>query len=213
MYQPYWGLSQTPFSPTQVQGTQSQAGQVSTSSNVGSASNASGEPRDTPGEILKNRVRGYIASFLLVGVMIPVISSIILVALCFFYSISGKPQIGLVLLYALVGTILLWLVATVFCYRFAMVDLAKVDSYGLLIAHLCQLRAKLGLIKKDGDNEQKRLMEKCPEIEEAINKFLSSPSEKNAEWQTSHETSWKLPLGFPQSERRSRQVCRSAKKL
>jgi hypothetical protein len=137
------------------------------------------EPEYTLWDLLRIRITGYWASFLLTGTMIPIVSSAIVVALYFsnddlIRHFSPFMYLDLhsswyLLLLAHVLTILLWLVAAWICYPFATAGSANPGSYGLLKARLCQLRAKLGIAGTDHD--LRMLEKKCEDIEEAICKI------------------------------------------
>ena len=125
------------------------------------------------------RIMGYWASFILTGVMIPIVSSAILVSLYFAFPdlVKHLPLIisldpgseWHILLFAHVITIILWLVAAVVCYPFARAQSARSGSYGLLKARLCHLRAKLGI---DGSDHELRMIEdKCEDIKDAIDQI------------------------------------------
>ena len=130
------------------------------------------EPEYTLWDLLRIRITGYWASFLLTGTMIPIVSSAIVVALYFsnddlIHHFSPFMYFDLhsswyLLLLAHVLTILLWLVAAWICYPFATAASANPGSYGLLKARLCQLRAKLGIAGSDHD--LRMLEKKCEAI-------------------------------------------------
>ncbi len=134
------------------------------------------EPEYTLWDHLRIRITGYWASFLLTGVMMPIASSAIVVALYFSNNDLMQHLVPfvhfdlhsnwLLLLLAHVLAIVLWLVAAWICYPFATAESANSGSYGLLKARLCQLRAKLGITGSDHD--QRVLEKKCGDIEEAI---------------------------------------------
>ena len=140
------------------------------------------EPPDaqyTLSDRLRIWITGYWASFLLTGVMMPIVASATVVAL---YFSNGEliqrfsPFVPfdlhsswLLLLLAHVLTIVLWLVVACICYPFATAGSANPGSYGMLKARLCQLRAKLGVAGSDHDL---RMLEKaCGDIREAIGKI------------------------------------------
>jgi hypothetical protein len=127
------------------------------------------------------RVTCYWASFMLTGVMIPIVSSAILVTVYFSFSDLVKHLsliINLdagsawhILFLTHVITLLLWLGAALVCSPFASAQSARPGSYGLLKASLCHLRAKLGI---DGsDHELRVLEEKCEDIKNAIDQIRS----------------------------------------
>jgi len=137
------------------------------------------EPEYTLWDLLRIRITGYWASFLLTGTMIPIASSAIVVALYFSnddlirliqylspFTNFELHSSWLLLLLAHILTILLWLVAAWICYPFATARSANPGSYGLLSARLCQLRAKLGITGSDHD--LRMLEKKCEDIKEAI---------------------------------------------
>jgi len=137
------------------------------------------EPEYTLGDSLRIAIAGYGASFILTGVMIPIVSSAILVALYFSFSdlvTFLSPIVPLnshspwhILLLTNFLTLVLWLVIAGVCYPFATAPSANAGSYGLLKARLCQLRAKLGIA--GSDHELRMLEKKCGDIKEAIDKI------------------------------------------
>ena len=139
------------------------------------------EPEYTLGDYVRIWITGYWASFILTGVMIPIISSATLVALYFSFSDlvtflspivplnSHSPWHILLLTHFL--TLVLWLVIAGVCYPFATAQSANTGSYSLLKARLCQLRAKLRI---DGSDHELRMLEKkCGDIKEAIEEICN----------------------------------------
>jgi hypothetical protein len=122
---------------------------------------------------------GYGASLVLTGVMMPIVSSAILVTLYFAFPdlvthipliISLNPGSEWhILLFAHAITGMVWLIVALCCHPFASASSANPASYGLLKASLCHLRAKLGI---DGvDHDLSVIEEKCEDIKNAINEI------------------------------------------
>lgn len=128
------------------------------------------------GDRVRIWLTGYGASFMLTGVMMPIVSSVILVTLYFSFSDlvtllpSGiRPNSNSawsIMFFAHIITIMLWLVVAWVCRSFAKASSANSGSYGLLKASLCHLRAKLGI---DGaDHDLRVIEERCEDIKDAI---------------------------------------------
>lgn len=138
------------------------------------------EPEYTFGDRVRIRIAGYWASFLLIGVIIPIVFSTVLVVLYLSFpelskllapiaSIDPNSDWALLLL-TNVSTIVLWLVLTLIWFPFATAQSANPGSYGLLKSRLCQLRAKLGI--EGSDHDLRMLEKKCTDIKEAIKKIV-----------------------------------------
>jgi hypothetical protein len=99
-------------------------------------------------ERVRMRITGYWASFVLNGIMIPIVSSVILVSLYFSFNdlVMRPPLIGYldshspwnILLLAHLLTIVLWLFTALVCYPFARAQSARPGSYGLLNPRIAQ---------------------------------------------------------------------------
>src|SRR5947209_4662429 len=124
-------------------------------------------------------ITGYCASFILTGVMIPIVSSAILVIIYLSFPdlvVDISPVVQLdshsawhILFLAHFLTIALWLIVALVRYPFASAQSANPGSYGLLKGSLCQIRAKLGI---DGaDHDLRMLEQKCEDIKEAIDQI------------------------------------------
>src|SRR5256886_3147862 len=124
-------------------------------------------------------ITGYCASFILTGVMIPIVSSAILVIIYLSFPdlvVDISPVVQLdshsawhILFLAHFLTIALWLIVALVRYPFASAQSANPGSYGLLKGSLCQIRAKLGI---DGTDHDLRMLEKkCEDIKEAIDQI------------------------------------------
>jgi len=157
---------------------------VSNVSNEGE--NHKGNKQETPPkseygfwDSVRIRLAGYWASFILTGVMMPIVSSAILVTLYFSFPdlVKHIPLIisldagseWHILIFAHAITIVLWLIVAWFCYPFTKASSASSGSYGLLKASLCHLRAKLGI---DGADHDLRVMEeRCEDLKDAIDQI------------------------------------------
>jgi hypothetical protein len=139
------------------------------------------QPEYTFWDSVRIRIMCYWASFILTGVMIPIVSSAILVTTYFSFPdlVKHLPSIisldsgsaWHILLLTHVITIILWLVAALVCYPFASAQSARSGNYGLLKACLCHLRAKLGI---DGSDHELRVLEyKYEDIKKAIDQIRS----------------------------------------
>src|SRR6266550_1343263 len=140
-------------------------------------------PFDEPEYTFADRVRiwitGYCASFILTGVMIPIVSSAILVIIYLSFPdlvVDISPIVQLdshsawhILFLAHFLTIVLWLIVALVRYPFASAQSANPGSYGLLKGRLCHIRAKLGIDCTDHD--LRMLEKKCEDIKEAINQI------------------------------------------
>lgn len=114
------------------------------------------------GERMSIWVAGYWASLIRVGIMIPSISSVILV----FLYLSFPDLVKLVPIFHLdstskwelvaladLSTLLLWLGVAWFCHPLTNVRTANPSNYGLLSSRLCQLRAKLRISVSEDELE------------------------------------------------------------
>lgn len=137
------------------------------------------EPEYTFGDRVRIWITGYWASFILTGVMMPIISSAILVTIYLSFPdlvVDISPIIQLdshsawhILFLAHVSTMILWLIIALVRYPAASSQSANAGSYGLLKGSLCHIRAKLGI---DGsDHDLRELEKKCEDIKEAIDQI------------------------------------------
>jgi hypothetical protein len=138
-----------------------------------------GEPEYTFGDRVRIWITGYCASFILTGVMIPIVSSAILVIIYLSFPdlvVNLSPIVRLdshsawhILFLAHLSTIVLWLMVALVRYPDASVQSANAGSYGLLKGCLCHLRAKLGI--NGTDHDLRMLEKKCEDIKEAIDQI------------------------------------------
>jgi len=137
------------------------------------------ESEYTFGKRVRIWITGYCASFILTGVMIPIVSSAILVIIYLSFPdlvVDLSPVVRLdshsawhILFLAHFVTIALWLIVALVGYPFASAQSANPGSYGLLKGSLCHIRAKLGI---DGTDHDLRMLEKkCEDIKEAIDQI------------------------------------------
>src|SRR2546421_1167072 len=137
------------------------------------------ESEYTFGKRVRIWITGYCASFILIGVMIPIVSSAILVIIYLSFPdlvVDLSPVVRLdshsawhILFLAHFVTIALWLIVALVGSPFASAQSANPGSYGLLKGSLCHIRAKLGI---DGTDHDLRMLEKrCENIKEAIDQI------------------------------------------
>lgn len=137
--------------------------------------NKKNQPEYAFGDSVRIWITGYWASIMLTGVMMPIVSSMILVTLYFAFPDLVKhitfiqldsSSAWSIMFFAHAITIMLWLIVAWVCYPFAKASSASPGSYGLLKASLCQLRAKLGI---DGaDHDLRMVEERCEDLRDAI---------------------------------------------
>ena len=130
-------------------------------------------------DIVRICATAYGASLIMTGVMVPFVSSVVMVGLYLALpnvSLSFWPLLQLdssskwyVLGYSSLLSVYMWLIAALLCCPFTTAKVANASSYGLLRGRLCQLKAILGI--EGADREFMRLQEKFGDIQTAVDKI------------------------------------------
>lgn len=128
---------------------------------------------------VRNCVTAYGASLVMTGVMMPFVSSVILIGLYLAlpnWSISLSPFLYLdphsnwyTLVYSSLLAALFWMIAALLYTPFSTAIAANMRSYGLLRGRLCQLKANLNI--EGTDNDLEMLEAKFPDIKTAVDKI------------------------------------------
>src|SRR5438105_3120687 len=149
---------------TNIQNTTAQSNGVTShgsSSSTGAGANTGTKipPPPKSKRSLRDIVRicatAYGASLIMTGVMVPFVSSVVMVALYLALpnvSLSLWPLLQLdssskwyVIAYSSLLSVYMWLIAALLCCPFTTAKVANTSSYGLLRGRLCQLKAILGI--------------------------------------------------------------------
>ena len=146
---------------------------------VATASGSLSWSKHTLRDLLRICFMAYGASLIMVGVMMPFVSSVIMIGLYLAlpnWAISFSPLLYLdphskwyALVYSSLLTAVLWLIGALFYTPFSTAKAANMRSYGQLRGRLCQLKANLDI--GGSDNELEMLEAKFADIKAAVDKI------------------------------------------